>query len=386
MTLIQDSPSVADVCNRLRKEPFVTVDTEFMRDRTYWPQLCLVQLGGEKEAVAIDPLVPGIDLSPLVDFLLDRTVIKVLHACRQDMEIFYHLCGRELPRPIFDSQVAAMVCGFGEEVGYETLVNKLAGARLDKTSRFTDWSKRPLSARQLAYALGDVTHLRLIFEKLAKRIERDGRAGWVEEELDAFLDPSLYELAPADAWKRLKFRSREPRFIGLVQAIAEWRERKAQTRNVPRNRILRDDLIMELAANRPKSAEQLRDLPRINLDRESVAEIVAAVEEVMARPADRLPSPPVSEPTPRGVGPLTDLLKVLLKLCAEESDVAQRLIATSSDLEALAQDDNADIGALKGWRREIFGNKALALKHGRLALAANGNRIRILELDDSNGS
>ena len=383
MTLIQESAGVAGVCARMRREPFITVDTEFMRDRTYWPQLCLVQLGGENEAVAIDPLAPDIDLSPLVDLLLDRQVIKVLHACRQDMEIFYHLCGKDLPRPIFDTQVAAMVCGFGEEVGYETLVNKLAKAKLDKSSRFTDWSKRPLSARQIAYALGDVTHLRLIFEKLAKRIEREGRAGWVEEELDVYLDPGLYELAPADAWKRLKFRSREPRFIGLVQAIAEWRERRAQTKNIPRNRVLRDDLIMEIAANRPKSVEQLRDLPRISLDKESAADIVAAVNSLLKAPEEDLPSLPPVETTPRGIGPLTDLLKVLLKLSAEESDVAQRLIATSSDLDALAQNDEADIAALKGWRRRIFGERALALKHGRLALAADGNRIRILDLDSN---
>ena len=380
MTLITQSEDVAAVCERLRKEPFVTVDTEFMRDRTYWPQLCLVQLGGEHEAVAIDPLAPNIDLSPLVEFLLDNSVIKVMHACRQDMEIFFHLCGRQVPRPIFDSQVAAMVCGFGEEVGYETLVNKLARAKLDKTSRFTDWSKRPLSEKQINYAIGDVTHLRIIFEKLAKKIERDGRATWVEEELDFYLNPSLYELHPENAWKRLKFRSREPRFVGLVQAIANWREAKAQSRNLPRNRILRDDLIMELAANRPKSVDQLRDLPRINLDRESANEVVAAVLTVLKTPADQLPQLPEIVPTPRGIGPLTDLLKVLLKLSAEESDVAQRLIATSSDLEALAQDDQADVPALKGWRRQIFGERALALKHGQLALAAANKKITVIEL------
>ena len=273
-----------------------------------------------------------------------------------------------------------MVCGFGEEVGYETLVNKLARAKLDKTSRFTDWSKRPLSQKQINYAIGDVTHLRIIFEKLAKKIERDGRATWVEEELDFFLNPSLYELRPEKAWKRLKFRSREPRFVGLVQAIATWRETKAQGRNLPRNRILRDDLIMELAANRPKSIDQLRDLPRINLDRESAGEVVAAVTNVLDTAADELPNLPEIVPTPRGIGPLTDLLKVLLKLSAEESDVAQRLIATSSDLEALAQDDQADIPALRGWRKQIFGERALALKQGRLALAAADKKIVVIDL------
>ena len=380
MTLITTSAEVAAICARMREEPFVTVDTEFMRDRTYWPQLCLVQLGGEREAVAIDPLAPDIDLSPLVELLLDQRVIKVLHACRQDMEIFYHLCDKQLPRPIFDTQVAAMVCGFGEEVGYETLVTKLAKAKLDKSSRFADWAKRPLSARQISYALGDVTHLRVIFEKLAKRIEREGRAEWVEEELDAYLDPGLYEVDPAQAWRRLKFRSREPRFVALVQRLAEWREHKCRDRNVPRNRVLRDDLMMELAANRPVSVEALRDLPRINVDRESAREIVELAALVKELPEEDLPRLPPPEIVPRGIGPLTDLLKVLLKMSAEDNQVAQRLIATTADLEALAQNDEAPVPALQGWRRKIFGDRALALKRGTLALAVDGNRIRVIEL------
>ncbi|MCB2056233.1 MAG: ribonuclease D [Geminicoccaceae bacterium] len=385
MTLITDNAALEALCARLRREPFVTVDTEFMRDRTYWPQLCLVQLAGENEAVAIDPLAPGIDLAPLADLLRDTRVLKVMHACRQDMEIFYHLCGRQAPRPIFDSQVAAMVCGFGEEVGYETLVNRLTKGRLDKTARFTDWARRPLSDKQIAYALADVTHLRVIFEKLAKRIEREGRASWVEEELDAFLDPALYEMKPEDAWKRLKFRSREPRFVALVQALAAWREATAQRRNLPRNRVVRDDLLMELAAARPRRIEDLKAINRVNVDRESAAAIVAAVDEVMRRDEADLPALPPVEPTPRGIGPLTDLLKVLLKLCAEESDVAQRLIATSSDLDALAQDDTADVPALKGWRRRIFGDKALALKAGELALAVGDRRIRVVDLAAPHG-
>lgn len=381
MTLIEDSQSVAEVCARLRQEPYVTVDTEFMRDRTYWPKLCLVQLGGEAEAVAIDPIAPGIDLTPLVELLLDDKVKKVLHACRQDMEIFYHLCGKRLPNNIFDSQVAAMVCGFGEEVGYETLVNKLARQRLDKSSRFTDWGKRPLSKKQITYALGDVTHLRVIYQKLSQESEERGRAAWIDEELKGLLNPGLYEMQPTDAWKRLKFRSREPHFIELIKAIAAWRESRAQTRDLPRNRILRDDLIMELAANRPTTVEAMRNLDRINIDREGTAEIVNIVNEILARPKDDLPKPPEQKQTARGIGPLTDLLKVLLKYCAEENDVAQKLIANSSDLEAIAEADDAAVQALGGWRRELFGERALKLKRGELALAVGERKIRLVNLD-----
>lgn len=381
MTLIEDSQGLADICQRLRKEPFVTVDTEFMRDRTYWPKLCLVQLGGENEAVAVDPLAPGIDLAPLVELLLDDSVKKVLHACRQDMEIFYHLCGKKLPGNIYDSQVAAMVCGFGEEVGYETLVNKLAREKLDKSSRFTDWSKRPLSQKQIAYALGDVTHLRVIYQKLKSESEKRGRASWVEEELKGLLRPSIYEMEPDDAWKRLKFRSREPHFIAIVKAIAGWRERRAQKRDQPRNRIVRDDLIMELAANRPTSVDAMRNLDRINIDREGTAEIVEMVKNILAQPKDSFPEPPAQKQVTRGIGPLTDLLKVLLKYCAEENDVAQKLIANSADLEAIAEDDEAEVAALQGWRRELFGERALELKRGKLALSVGERKIRLVALN-----
>ena len=380
MSLIEDSQSLADVCDRLRREPFVTVDTEFMRDRTYWPKLCLVQLGGENEAVAVDPLARGIDLQPLVDLLLDNNVKKVLHACRQDMEIFYQLCGKKLPENIYDSQVAAMVCGFGEEVGYETLVNKLAKKKLDKSSRFTDWSKRPLSLKQIAYALGDVTHLRVIYQKLREESQARNRAEWVDEELQYLLNPNLYELDPDNAWKRLKFRSREPRFVAIVQGIAAWRERRAQSRDLPRNRILRDDLIMELAANRPTNADAMRNLDRINIDRDGTAEIVDMVNAILAKPADSFPEPPAQRQTARGIGPLTDLLKVLLKYCAEEHDVAQKLIANSADLEAIAEDDGADVAALSGWRRELFGLRALELKKGKLALAVGERKIRLVNV------
>ncbi len=382
MTLISTTSELEAVMARLRQEPYVTIDTEFMRERTYWAKLCLVQLAGNSEAVEVDTLAPGIDLQPLLDLLADTSVLKVFHACRQDLEIFQRLMNGSLPEPIFDTQIAAMVCGFGEEVAYETLVNRLAKAKLDKSSRFTDWSRRPLSQAQLAYALADVTHLRVIYEKLQRRIEEAGRLGWVEEETRYLTNPDLYVTKPEDAWQRLKVRSREPRFIALVQHLAAWRERKAQTRDLPRNRVVRDDLLMELAAQRPRDQEALRKLDRINLDKESMREVVAVIEAVFQIPEAELPRLPEPKPPVKGLGPTVDLLRVLLKQCADESDVAQRLIATSAELEALAQDDAADVPALHGWRRELFGAQALELKAGRIALALENHRVVLLDLED----
>ena len=380
MQPIATTDDLAALCGRLRQEPYVTVDTEFMRDRTYYAQLCLVQLAGEKEAAAVDTLAGGLDLQPLLDLLADPNVLKVMHASRQDMEIFYHLMDR-LPAPLFDTQVAAQVLGFGDEVGYETLVTKLARARLDKSSRFTDWSRRPLSEAQLRYALADVTHLRVIYEKLKGRLERAGRTAWLETELAKLQEPGLYVQEPGEVWQRLKVRSKEPRFVALVRALAAWREKKAQARDLPRARVVRDDILMELAANRPKSVEKLRDMPRLSLDRDSAREVVETVNEVLARPEADLPPVPVVEPPAKGIGPTVDLLRVLMKHCAERHDVGLRLIGTTNDLEAIAQDPNADVPLLAGWRFEVFGREALKLIQGRLALAVEGGRVRVIDLD-----
>lgn len=381
MTLITDNEALTAFCGRMRAERFVAIDTEFMRDRTYYPRLCLVQVAGESEAVAIDSLAPGLDLAPLLGLLADEAVLKVMHAARQDLEIFYHLGA--MPRPFFDTQVAAMVCGFGEEVAYDTLVSRLAGAQLDKSSRFTDWARRPLSPAQIHYALGDVTHLRVIYQKLAERLEQAGRTGWVVEELEALLEPRLYAQPPEDAWRRLKLRSRDARFIAIVQALAAWREREAQRRDLPRARVVRDDLLLEVAASRPQSVEELRALDRVNLDRDSAAGVVAAIRSAMALPKSELPPVPEQVVLPRGIGPTVDLLRVLLKLRSEESDVAQRLLASTAELEAIAVDDHADVPALHGWRREIFGEDALGLKAGRLALAVRGRKPVVIRLDAS---
>jgi ribonuclease D len=379
MTLITTTDELAAFCSRMTAERFIAVDTEFMRDRTYWPKLCLVQVAGAGEAVAIDPLAPGIDLAPLVALMAEPAVLKVLHAARQDLEIFFRLAGR-LPTPLYDTQIAGMVCGFGEEVAYETLVNEIAHARLDKASRFTDWSRRPLTPAQQAYAIGDVTHLRTIYDDLERRIAAAGRSAWVAEEVASLADPAIYQPDPADAWRRLKPRSRDRRFLAIVQRLATWRELEAQRRDIPRNRVLRDDLIMEIAASRPASVEKLRDLERVSLDRESARAVVAEIQAAMALPEAELPAAEQQQRPPRGIGPLVELMRVLLKLRAEESDVAQRLIANGSDLEAIAIDDRADVPALKGWRREIFGEEALALKRGEVAIAVRNRRATVVPL------
>ena len=377
MNLLTTTAEVATLCAELAREPYVAIDTEFMRDRTYYPKLCLVQLAGAQRHAAIDPLAKGIDLAPLLALLADPNVLKVFHAARQDIEIFYRLSGK-VPTPLFDTQLAAMVCGYGEEVGYETLVSQIAKGRIDKSSRFTDWSRRPLSPQQLTYALGDVIHLRVIYERLEQQLEQTGRSEWVAQELADLTNPATYDQPLDEAWKRIKVRSREPRFLAVLRALAAWRETEAQRRDLPRNRIVRDDLLLEIAANRPTSPEEFAKLRRINLDRQSVAAAVAAVRSALALPEDELPHLEPPPKVPRGLGPVIELLRVLLKLKCEEHRVAQRLVATSGDLEAIATQARPDVAALKGWRFEVFGRAALALKRGELGLAiANGQIVLI---------
>lgn len=386
--VLTDTDALAAFCEEARAEAYVTVDTEFIRDKTYWPKLCLVQVATARAAVCIDPLSEGIDLAPLHALLDDASVLKVFHAARQDLEIFYHATGR-VPAPIFDTQVAAMVCGFGDQVGYEALIAKTVGARIDKTSRFTDWSRRPLSERQLAYALADVTHLRGAYDYLAARLETTGRAHWLAEEMAVLADPATYELDPQDAWKRIKTRGGNPRFKAIVRALAVWREREAQTRDVPRNRVMKDDVLMDVAANAPGDAQALdalRSVPRGFAASRAGQGVLAAVAEAQAIPKDRLPkSDGRAPPPPAHVGPVTDLLKVLLKRNCEVENVASRLVASGDDLEAIALDDNADVPALKGWRRALFGEDALALKRGELALVVENGRVEVVALEDDPG-
>jgi ribonuclease D len=385
MNLLTTPAEVAALCAELAREPYVAVDTEFMRDRTYWPKLCLVQLGGAKRHAAVDPLAKGIDLAPLFALLANPGVLKVFHAARQDIEIFYRLTGA-VPTPLFDTQLAAMVCGYGEEVGYETLVGQIAKGRVDKSSRFTDWSRRPLSAQQLTYALGDVIHLRVIYERLQRQLERTGRTEWVAQELADLTNPATYDPPLEEAWKRIKVRSREPRFLAVLRALATWREREAQRRDVPRNRIVRDDLLLEIAANRPTDADELAKLRRISLDRQSAATAVEAVRAALALPEDQLPRLEPPPKLPRGLGPMIELLRVLLKLKCEEHHVAQRLVATTGDLETIATQERPDVAALKGWRFEVFGRSALALKRGELGLAIANGQIVLMPIPGQPGS
>ncbi len=385
MDVITTTDDLAALCRRLAKADYVTVDTEFMRERTYWPILCLVQLAGPGEAVAVDPMAEGMDLAPFFELMTDESVLKVFHAARQDVEIVHHLSGK-LPVPLFDTQVAAMVCGFGDSVSYEALATKIARAKIDKSLRFTDWAHRPLSKRQLSYAIDDVRHLRVIYERLARQLERTGRAAWVAEEMAALAEPSLYFTRPEDAWRRIKTRSTDRRLLAILREVAAWREAKAQARDVPRNRILRDEALVEIAARAPVSVEALattRGLGRKLAEGSMGREILAAVERGLVVPDEECPRVERPAPPARGIGPVVELLKVLLKLKCEKHDVAQRLIATTADLERIAGEDAPEVAALHGWRRKVFGEDALALKEGRVALAIRGRKLRLVPVGDN---
>lgn len=383
MSLITTTAELDALCRRLRSAEYVAVDTEFMRERSYWPRLCLVQLAGPDEALAVDPLAEGIELAPLLALMRDTTVTKVFHAARQDVEIFVNLDG-SVPTPLFDTQVAAMVCGFGDSVGYEKLAARLAGARINKASQFTDWARRPLSSTQLGYALADVIHLRPIYEKLKAELERSGRAGWLDEEMQTLTDPATYVVAPDEAWRRLKIRGRGARYLGVLKSLAAWRERRAQARDQPRGHVLRDEAVQEIAATLPRSATELarlRAMPRGMAQGRNADEILEAIAAGLDMPEAELPQMPPQEPPVRGLGPLTDMLKVLLKMKCEEHEVAQKLIASSADLERIAAEDEPDVPALRGWRRQLFGEAALELKAGRVALAVSGKNLWLAPMD-----
>lgn len=379
MTLVTTTAALADACQRYSHAAYVTIDTEFIRETTYWPILCLAQISGPDDAIAVDALAPGIDLTPLLDLLANPKVLKVFHAGRQDVEIFLHLAGK-VPTPLFDTQVAAMVCGFGESVGYETLVQQLAGAHLDKHSRFTDWRRRPLTDRQVAYALDDVVYLRTVYEKLAKRLHDSGRSSWVAEEMAALAAPSTYITRPEDAWERLKVRSNEPRFLVLVQELAAWREHEAMARDLARSRVIRDETLVAVAAHPPTDRAGLAHIRGISkglAENSGGAALLEAVARALAVPDADLPKRPKAKRPPAGIGPMVALLKVLLKMKCEENDVAQPLIASGEDLDRIASGET-DVLALVGWRREVFGESALRLLSGELALAAQKGKGVVL--------
>jgi ribonuclease D len=387
MTIITDTDALAGFCERQIGARFVAVDTEFMRERTYWPILCLVQVAGAEEAVAIDALAPGIDLAPLLTLMADRRTLKVFHAARQDIEIFFNLSGA-VPTPLFDTQIAAMVCGFGDAASYETLVGKLAHATLDKSSRFTDWSRRPLTERQIRYALADVVHLRTVYETLQQRLASNGRASWFAEEMAELSNPEMYRSDPLDAWRRFRLRGRvDPKFFAVLREVAAWRETAARHRDLPRGRIMRDEAVLEIASHVPRTIEALgrtRSLGKGVAEGKLGNEILEAIQRGFAEATPSQLPPMRADPPPR-IGPLLDLLRVLLKQRCEDHQVAQKLLASAEDLEAIAADDDAPVKALSGWRREIFGKDALALKHGRLGLTVRRNQISLVELTDNDG-
>jgi len=385
MQIVTETRELAKLTKALARDAFVTVDTEFIRDTTYWPQLCLIQIAGADHEAIIDPLAKELDLAPFFELMANDKVIKVFHAARQDLEIFFHQAGN-LPQPLFDTQIAAMVCGFGDQVGYETLVRKVLDKPLDKSSRFTDWSRRPLSDKQLNYALGDVTHLRPIYESLSEQVEKADRHHWMAEEMAVLTSPGTYNLTPEDAWKRLKIRSGNKRYLAILMEIAAWRESEAQSRNVPRNRVLKDDALMEIAAHAPSSEQDLSSLRGVpnGFGRSSAGKtLVQAVKTGLDRDPKTLPKVKRNEPQPSGIGPLVELFKVLLKAKSENHQVAPRMIATVADLEKIAADDEADVAALKGWRREVFGADALDLKHGNMALTIRKNRVVLIPFGEN---
>lgn len=384
MQTITTTDALEQFCTRAKAAPYVTVDTEFLRERTYWSKLCLVQMalpGKDGEAVLVDPLVEGLSLEPLYDLFRHQATVKVFHAARQDLEIFFTEAG-VFPLPLFDTQVAAMVCGFGEQVGYETLVKKIAKQSLDKTSRFTDWSRRPLTDAQKAYALADVTHLRVIYEFLSKELKKSGREKWVEEEEAILLNPETYITRPEEAWERVKTRTNSGRFMAVVRELARFREAYAQGKNIPRSRVFKDDALLELASTKPVSLDELgksRLLLR-EARRGDIAEgIIAAVKAGLDTKPEDFPRVPDEDAQLQVNTALADLLRVLLKAKSEEAGVAAKLIATASDLDRIAA-GKRDVGALTGWRLDVFGNDALRLAKGEIALTAAGGSVRVVQV------
>lgn len=381
MEVITKTEDLAAACQRLATNDFVTVDTEFLRETTFWPKLCVIQMAGPDMAFIVDALAEGLDLAPFFDLMRDANVTKVFHAARQDIEIVYHL-GDLIPAPLFDTQVAAMVCGFGDSISYDQLVYKVTGARIDKSSRFTDWARRPLTTKQLDYALADVTHLRDVYQFLKANLAEQNRTHWVQDEMTVLTSEGTYRTDPEQAWKRLKLRVRKPVELAVMMEVAAWREREAQSRNVPRSRVVKDDAIYELAAQQPVTAEalgRLRTIPRGFERSRSADDILKAVRRAIDIPKTDLPKLPKGRQAPDGSAAAVDLLKVLLKLVSEAQGVAAKVIATVDDLEKIAADDEADVAALKGWRRELFGETALKLKRGEVALAFRNRQITVVE-------
>lgn len=377
---------LTEACERLARHPFVTVDTEFLRESTYYPQLCIAQMASADEAVVVDALAGGLDLAPFFALMANENIVKVFHAARQDIEIVWHRASL-IPHPIFDTQVAAMVLGYGDSISYDQLVQRITGDMLDKSHRFTDWTRRPLTQAQLEYAVSDVTHLRDVYQKLLADLGRRGRTEWVSEEMDVLTSPETYKLDPENAWLRLRTRVRKPKELAVLIAVAAWREREAKSRDIPRQRVLKDDLVADIAVQAPTTIERLaalRALPKGFERSKWGLEIPDIVKQGLTRDPKTLPSLERNKAAPNGAA-IVELLKVLLRMTAEQHAVAAKVIATVDDLEQIAADDQADVPAMKGWRRELFGEKALSLKKGRLALALEKGRVTAVDRNESAG-
>jgi ribonuclease D len=380
MDLITETKALAALCKALAHETFVTVDTEFMRETTYWPDLCLIQIAGAEVNGLIDPMAEGIDLKPFFALMNNEKVLKVFHAARQDVEIMVHLAGT-VPHPIFDTQIAAMVCGFGDQVSYEAIVRKLAKAQIDKSSRFTDWSRRPLTEKQLTYALSDVTHLRTVYEKLKLELEVNGREPWLAQEMAILMAIETYRTEPQDAWRRIKVRLKSKKQLAVLIAVAGWRELEAQEKNVPRSRVIKDDAVAEVATQMPQSKEalgQLRALPRGMSTSRIGDSLIRAVKEGLARDPATLPHTNWGrDESSESVQAAAEILKLALKVVCEREGLAPKLVANTSDIEAIAESDDADVPLMHGWRREVFGNLALELKRGKAMIGFRDGRVVI---------
>jgi len=384
MQLITNQNDLVDVVEALSRSDFVTVDTEFIRETTFWPELCLIQMAAPGVTALIDPLAPGIDLQPFFDLMANEKVLKVFHAARQDIEIVFHRGGL-IPHPVFDTQIAAMVCGFGDSVSYDQLVQRITGTQLDKSSRFTDWRHRPLSDKQLTYALADVTYLIEVYLDLKARLEKAGRAHWLNEEMDVLTSRGTYDIKPEDAWRRLKMRVKKPVELAVLQKIAAWREREARERNVPRSRVIKDDALYEIAQQQPKDTTamaRLRSIPKGWERSSAAAGLIAAVNEALLLPKEELPKVTRPPQPSEGANAAAEILKVLLRIVAEKQGVAPKILATGDDIDRIAADGaNADVGAMHGWRRDVFGDKAVQLINGELAIRFENRRISVFEVN-----
>ncbi|MFF0919452.1 MULTISPECIES: ribonuclease D [Rhizobium] len=381
--MIETTADLAAACKELAKSDFITIDTEFLRETTFWPELCLIQMASPTTEVLVDPLAKGIDLAPFFELMADTKVLKVFHAARQDIEIIFNR-GNLIPHPIFDTQVAAMVCGFGDSVSYDQLVSRIKNVHIDKSSRFTDWSRRPLSDKQLDYALADVTHLRDVYLSLKAELDREGRTSWLSEEMDILESRETYDMHPDDAWQRLKMRLRKPQELAILKYVAAWREREARARNVPRSRVLKDDAIYEIAQQQPKDTEalgRLRTIPKGWERSTSGAAVIEAVNTALALPKADMPHAPRQAQAPEGAAAAVELLKVLLKLISEKHGVAPKVIANSEDLDKIAAEgEKAEVAALHGWRRDLFGEPALQLIQGAIALRFVDRKVETVSL------